>query len=382
MNEEKKRIHVAITHGDTNGIGYELIFKTFADQELFDFCTPVIYGSPKVAAYHRKMLDIPANFSIVSKMDDIYEGRLNLLTCFEEETKVDAGLPSAEAGEAALKALDRACDDCRQNLYDVLVAAPINKGDMPDEKFPFYGHSDFFESRLADGSKTLPMLVDDEMRIAMATCGKPMAEVAQTINQEMIVEKTTLLHRTLKRDFRISNPRIAMLALNPATDGHHFVGTEEQAQLEPAIEQLVKQGIQVFGPYPAEELFANSAYKHFDGILAMHQEQATLPFRALAQGQGVRFIAGLPIPCTEPDTGIGYDIAGKGEADEQAFRQALYLAIDVCRNRAEYDEPTANPLPKLYHERRDDSEKVRFARPKFQREKPAAAQAEAAPEQQ
>jgi len=376
MEEEKKRIHVAITHGDTNGIGYEMIFKTFAEQDLFDFCTPIIYGSPKVAAYHRKMLDLPANFSIVSQAEDIYEGRLNLLTCFEEEVKVEVGQPSREAGGAAQKALERAADDYAANAYDIMVTAPINKGDMPDETFPFYGHADFLESRIGNGQKSLVVLVNDNMRVASLTTGKTLAEAPSAVNQANIEEKATLLWQTLKRDFRISNPRIAILALNPKTDSCDFVGSEEREQIAPAVAALAKRGIQAFGPYASDDIFADGAYRHFDGILAMHQEQAATPFRALAQSRGVRLLAGLPLVCTAPDIEVGYDIAGKCVANPDAFRQALYLAIDIYRNRKEYDLPQAHPLPKLYHERRDDSEKVRFARPKQRPEKSNADEAE------
>jgi len=378
MSEEKRRIHVAITHGDTNGIGYELIFKTFAEQDIMEYCTPIIYGSPKVAAYHRKMLDVPANFSIISKAEDAYEGRLNLLTCFEEEVKVDVGLPSGEAGTAALKALERVAEDSRQEAFDVMVAAPMNKSNMPDAVFPFYGYSDFLESRIGDGQKVLPMLIGEKMRVATLTVGKQLADAPTAVNQANIEEKATLLWQTLKRDFRITNPRIAILALNPKTDSHHFVGTEESEQIAPAVESLAKKGIQAFGPYSSDEIFTDSEYMHFDAILAMHQEQAETPFRALAQSRGVRLLAGLPLVCTAPDIDVSYDIAGKGEADESSFRQALYLAIDIYRNRQEYDLPQANPLPKLYHERRDDSEKVRFARPKPKFEKEENSNAESA----
>lgn len=357
---EEKKIRVAITHGDTNGIGYEVILKTFADPAIFELCTPIVYGSPKVAAYHRKALDLPTNFSIIEKAEDAQNGRLNLLTTFEEEVKVELGQPSKEAGEAALKALDRAMTDYRAGLYDVLVTAPINKNNIQSDMFHFCGHTEYIEQSVGDGHKALMILMNDNLRVALVTTHLPVKDIAQAITKEKIVEKATIFHQALKRDLRISSPRIAVLSLNPHAGDGGVIGTEEQETIIPAIKELEEGGVYAFGPYAADGFFGSGMYNRFDGVLAMYHDQGLAPFKTLALENGVNFTAGLPIIRTSPDHGTAYDIAGKGVADEQSFRQAIYAAIDIWRNRQNYDEPLANPLPKLYHEKREDGEKARF----------------------
>ena len=357
---EEKKIRVAITHGDTNGIGYEVILKTFADPAILELCTPIVYGSPKVAAYHRKALDLPTNFSIIEKAEDAQNGRLNLLTTFEEEVKVDLGQPSKEAGEAALKALDRAMTDYRAGLYDVLVTAPINKNNIQSDLFHFCGHTEYIEQSVGDGHKALMILMNDNLRVALVTTHLPVKDIAQAITKEKIVEKATIFHQALKRDLRISSPRIAVLSLNPHAGDGGVIGTEEQETIIPAIKELEEGGVYAFGPYAADGFFGSGMYNRFDGVMAMYHDQGLAPFKTLALENGVNFTAGLPIVRTSPDHGTAYDIAGKGVADEQSFRQAIYAAIDIWRNRQNYDEPLANPLPKLYHEKREDGEKARF----------------------
>ena len=357
---EEKKIRVAITHGDTNGIGYEVILKTFADPAILELCTPIVYGSPKVAAYHRKALDLPTNFSIIEKAEDAQNGRLNLLTTFEEEVKVDLGQPSKEAGVAALKALDRAMTDYRAGLYDVLVTAPINKNNIQSDLFHFCGHTEYIEQSVGDGHKALMILMNDNLRVALVTTHLPVKDIAQAITKEKIVEKATIFHQALKRDLRISSPRIAVLSLNPHAGDGGVIGTEEQETIIPAIKELEEGGVYAYGPYAADGFFGSGMYNRFDGVLAMYHDQGLAPFKTLALENGVNFTAGLPIVRTSPDHGTAYDIAGKGVADEQSFRQAIYAAIDIWRNRQNYDEPLANPLPKLYHEKREDGEKARF----------------------
>ncbi len=362
MND--KLIKVAITHGDTNGIGYEVILKTFEAPEMLEICTPIIYGSPKVAAYYRKMFDLQTNFSIISKAEDAHDGRVNLLTTFDEEVKVEVGQPSKEAGEAALKALDRAMTDYRSGLYDVLVTAPINKKNIQSKFFTFCGHTEYIEDCVGEGNKALMILMNGTMRVALVTTHLPLKDVAQAITKEAIIEKATIFYNSLKRDFRISNPRIAVLALNPHAGDEGLIGKEEQETIIPAINELEGKGIQAFGPYPADGLFGSGKYNRFDGILAMYHDQGLAPFKALAADDGVNYTAGLPLVRTSPDHGTAYDIAGKGIADTGSFRHSIYTAIDIYRNRKNYDEPLANPLPKLFHEKRDESEKTRFNIPK------------------
>lgn len=358
---ENRKIRVAITHGDTNGIGYEVIFKTFAEPLMLELCTPIIYGSPKVAAYHRNALGIQANFTIINKVEDAVEGKVNLLPTFEEDVKVELGQPSKEAGTAALKALERAMEDYRNGGYDVLVTAPINKNDIQSDKFKFCGHTEYIQDRVGNGGKALMILAGETLKVALVTTHLAIKDVAGAITKEAITEKCRIFNNSLHRDFRISKPRIAMLSLNPHAGDGGVIGPEEDNIIKPAIEELAAEGVDVFGPFAADGFFGHATYKSFDGVLAMYHDQGLAPFKTIVGDHGINFTAGLPIVRTSPDHGTAYDIAGQGIADESSFREAVYAAIDIFRNRTNHDEPLQNPLQKLYHERRDDSEKVRFA---------------------
>lgn len=358
---EQKRIKVAITHGDTNGVGYEVILKAFDDPQMLELCTPIIYGSPKVAAYHRKVLNLQTNFTIIEKAEEAKEGKLNLLTTFDDEVKIELGTPAKEAGEAALAALDRAMTDYRSGLYDVIVTAPINKKTIQSDLFHFCGHTEYIESCVGDGNKALMILMNDVLKVALVTTHLPIKDVASAITKEAIVEKAILLNNSLKRDFGLTRPRIAVLALNPHAGDDGLLGKEENEVIMPAIAELESKGVMAFGPYAADGFFGSGNYRHYDAVLAMYHDQGLAPFKTLAQENGVNYTAGLPIVRTSPDHGTAYDIAGKGVADAQSFREAIYAAIDIYRNRKNYDEAGAHPLPKLYHEKRDESEKVRFA---------------------
>ena len=362
--EQDKKIRVAITQGDTNGVGCEVILKTFADPAMFEICTPIVYGSPKVIAYHKKALNIDTNYSIINRVEEARDGRLNVLTCFDEEVKIELGQPSEEAGKAAFKALDRAMADYQAGLYDVLVTAPINKATIQSPNFHFPGHTEYIESKTGNGDKALMILMNENLRVALVTTHLPIKDISKAITKEAIIEKAVIFQKSLKRDFRISGPRIAVLSLNPHAGDNGLLGTEEKEVIVPAIEELEKQGVQAFGPYAADGFFGSNTYDYFDGVLAMYHDQGLAPFKTIALDSGVNYTAGLPIIRTSPDHGTAYDIAGQGKADENSFRQAIYTAIDVFRNRQNYDEPLQNPLPKLFHEKRDDSEKVRFAIPK------------------
>lgn len=353
---DKNNLKIAITQGDTNGVGYELIFKALADPAILDLCTPVIYGSPKIATYHRNALSIDANFSIISKAEDAQRGKVSLLTSFEDEVKVELGVASEEAGNAALRALDRAISDWKEGLADVVVTAPLNNND----KFHFSGQSRYIEDHIEEDGKGLTILVNPHVRIALATRNLPLKQVAESITKEEIVAKATTLYNSLRRDFRISNPRIAVLSLNPKGGENGLLGTEENDVLLPAIEELSANGVKAFGPYAADEFFGNAYYVEFDAVLAMYYDQGFVPFRQLSENDGVNFTAGLSMVRTAPDAGTQLEVAGKNYLDGNSLRAAIYLAIDVARNRAQYDEEGKNPLPKLFKEKRDDSDKTRF----------------------
>lgn len=357
---ENRKIRVGITHGDINGVGYEVILKTFSDPTMYELCTPVVYGSPKVAAYHRKAMDISSSFSIINSSDEIQDGRMNIINCSEEELKVELSKPTAEAGKAALDALEKALADYREGYIDVLVTAPINKHTIQSDSFHFPGHTEYIEERAGEGQKSLMILMKDDFRVALVTGHIPLSEVPSALTKELIQEKIEIFNECLKKDFGIGCPRIAVFSLNPHAGENGLLGNEEQDIIIPAINEMIGKGIQCFGPFPADGFMGSGNFCHFDGILAMYHDQGLAPFKALAMDEGVNFTAGLPIVRTSPAHGTAYDIAGKGIASEDSFRQAVYVAIDVFRNRCLEEEISAHPLRKQYYEKRDDSDKLKL----------------------
>lgn len=357
---ENRKIRVGITHGDINGVGYEVILKTFSAPTMLELCTPVVYGSPKVAAYHRKAMEIQTSFSIVNSAEEVQDGRVNVVNCIEEELKVELTKPTPEAGKTALAALERALADYREGLFDVLVTAPINKHTIQSDVFHFPGHTEYIEERVGEGQKALMILLKGDFRVALVTGHVPVRDIAGELTKELIMEKMEIFHRSLKKDFGIDNPRIAVFSLNPHAGDNGLLGTEEQEVIIPAMKEMIARGVQCFGPYPADGFMGSGNYTHFDGILAMYHDQGLAPFKALAMDEGVNFTAGLPIVRTSPAHGTAYDIAGKGIASEDSFRQAVYVAMDVFRNRAWEKEISARPLRKQYYEKRDDSDKLKL----------------------
>ena len=360
---ETKRIRVGITHGDINGIGYEVILKTFSDPMMLELCTPVIYGSPKVAAYHRKTMDIPVNFSIVGSASEVKDGRVNVVNCMNEELKVELSKPTSEAGKAALLALDKALEEYREGLFDVLVTAPVNAQTVWPEEGGFSGHSEYLQERTGEGKKALTVLVNHDFRIALATGDIPVREISHVLTKELLTEKIAAFSRSLKIDFGVGNPRIAVFGLNPHAGENGPEGTEETEIIVPAMKEMINKGVQCFGPYSAEDFIGAGDFTHFDGILAMYHAQGMIPFRTLAMEEGVNFTAGLPIVHVSPVHGTAYDIAGRGIASESSFRQAVYLAIDVFRSRCMEREISAHPLRKQYYEKKDDSDKLKLDTP-------------------
>ena len=359
MTMENRKIRVAITQGDTNSVGYELIFKAFEDPTILEMMTPIIYGNPKVASYYRQQVAVEVNFHHIRQASEAINDRVNFLAVSNDETEVMPGTPTETSGMAGLQAVDRALADYREGLFDVLVTLPIDNS----EAFHFSGQSRYIEDHLDQSGKGLTMLLNERLRIALATRNLPLKQVAESVTVENIKNRVQQLHTSLKRDFRQSNPRIAILALNPKAGEQGLLGSEEQEVLLPAIRALEEMGVQAFGPYAADTFFGNGCYEDFDGVLAMYYDQGLAPFRSITQEAGVNYTAGLSLVRTAPEHNALFDIAGKGVADATSLRQAIYLAIDIYRNRITYDEPLANPLPKLYRERRDDSDKSRFRRP-------------------
>ena len=357
---EDNKIRIGITQGDINGVGYEVILKTFSDPTMLELCTPIIYGSPKVAAYHRKALDVQTNFSIINTASEAGCNRLSVVNCTDDEVKVEFSKPDPEAGKAALGALERAIEDYREGLIDVIVTAPINKHTIQSEEFSFPGHTEYIEERLGNGNKSLMILMKNDFRVALVTGHVPVRDIAKDITKELIMEKLAIFHRSLKEDFGIDSPRIAVFSLNPHAGDNGLIGTEENDIIIPAIKEMVAKGVQCFGPYPADGFMGSGNYTHFDGILAMYHDQGLAPFKALAMDEGVNYTAGLPIVRTSPAHGTAYDIAGQGVALEDSFRQAIYVAMDIFRNRIVEKAIHARPLRKQYYERRDDSDKLKL----------------------
>lgn len=357
---ETQMIRVGITQGDINGIGYEVILKTFSDPRIVEFCTPIIYGSSKIAAYHRKALDLPpVNLNTISRPEEAGANRVNIINCTDDDTKVELSKSTTIAGEAAFKALEAAVSDIKRGVVDLLLTAPINKHNIQNNTFHFPGHTEYLEKCFGSPeNKALMILMKEDLRIALVTGHVPLSQVASLINIESIVTKLSIFNHSLKQDFGIVKPRIAVLALNPHAGDAGLLGSEEETIIKPAMEEAEKKGVMSFGPYPADGFFGSRMYDKFDGILAMYHDQGLAPFKALAMDEGVNYTAGLPVVRTSPAHGTAYDIAGKNLASENSFRQALYTALDIYRCRLRYKEATANPLRKQYFDKGGDNVKL------------------------
>jgi 4-hydroxythreonine-4-phosphate dehydrogenase len=357
---ENNKIKIGITQGDVNGIGYEVILKAFDDPTMLELCTPIVYGSPKVMTYHRKALDLETSFTIINSAAEAVNGRLNVVNSCDDEVKVELGKPSKESGKAAFDALEKAMAEYKEGMFDVLVTAPIHKQMIQSENFAFPGHTEYIEQCMGESAKALMILANETLRVALVTGHIPVAKIASTITQELIQEKLSIFNASLKSDFGIGAPRIAVLALNPHAGDGGVIGTEEETIITPAIKAMREQGVLCYGPFPADGFMGNGTFSRFDGVLAMYHDQGLTPFKVLAMENGVNFTAGLPIVRTSPDHGTAFDIAGKNEATADSFRQALYMAMDIYRNRKRDDEAHRNPLRKLYFEKRDDSDKLKL----------------------
>lgn len=341
---EKKTILVGISHGDINGIGYEVIIKTLSDPAINEICTTVVYGSPKVAAYHRKALNVN-NFSFnnIRSADEAHERKANMINCLDDNIRVELGKSTPQGGEAARISLEKAVEDLKKGKIDVLVTAPIDKQNIQSENFHFKGHTDYLKS-IAGVSEVLMFMISESMRIGMATDHVPLSQVPGLITVETLLRKIRLMNQSLILDFGIRKPRIAVLGLNPHAGDNSLLGKEEVEIIDPAIQEIQKEGIMCFGPFPADGFFGAGSFAKFDGILAMYHDQGLAPFKALSFDSGVNFTAGLPFIRTSPVHGTAFSIAGRSEASENSFRQAIYLACDIFRNREMYYEISKNPL--------------------------------------
>lgn len=351
---EGNTIKIGITHGDINGIGYEVILKMLDDNRILELCTPIIYGSAKIAAFYRKALGMQQQqLHQINNVAEARDGAVNIINVVGEECKVEPGQSTKEAGAAAFAALEKAVQDVSAGALDAIVTAPINKDNIQSDLFTFPGHTEYLEASV--GGKALMVLFNRDIRVALVTTHLPISKIAENITAERIVEKLKIFSDSLRSDFAIVHPRIAVLALNPHAGENGLLGSEEQEVIIPAITAAKEQGVECYGPYAADGFFGSGLFKHFDGILAMYHDQGLAPFKTMAMDSGVNFTAGLPIVRTSPDHGTGFDIAGQGKASEQSMREALYAAIDIARNRERYKEMTANPLRRQYFDKSKDN---------------------------
>ena len=332
------KIKIGITHGDINGISYEVIIKTLMDTRILDFCTPIVYGSPKVAAYYRKALEITSfNFNNITDADKANTKRANIIDCIDSEIRVELGKSTKEAGEAALKALERATKDLKEGLIDVLITAPINKNNIQSEKFHFNGHTEYLQDKFGS-EESLMLLVSNNLRVGVVAGHIALKDVPAFVTKERILSKLQAMQKSLKDDFNIKKPKIAVLGLNPHAGDNGIIGNEEQEIILPVIEEAREKGIMAIGPYASDGFFGSDMYTKFDAILSMYHDQGLTAFKALAFTSGVNFTAGLPIIRTSPGHGTAYELAGKNQALADSFRESLYLAIDTYRNRKENKE--------------------------------------------
>lgn len=350
-------LKVGITHGDINGISYEIILRTLSDERLTEICTPIIFGSAKLIGYFKKLFGIENfRFNIIKDPAEAEEGVVNLVNISQEEFKVDLGIATPEAGRAALLSLDMATEALKNGEIDILVTAPINKHSIQSDDFHFAGHTEYLQDKLSDDSddKSLMILFNDSARVALVTTHLPLSRLPEAISQEKVLDTITRFDASLRKDFAIAGPRIAVLSLNPHNGDNGLIGNEEKTAIIPAIQEATQKGIICFGPFAADGFFGSGAYRKYDGIVAMYHDQGLAPFKVIADNKGVNFTAGLPFVRTSPDHGTGYDIAGRNIADETSLREAIYKGIDIYRNRVAYLQATHNPLRKQYVEKGAD----------------------------
>ncbi len=342
--QPENQVRVGFTHGDVNGIGYEIIIKTLMDKRIMDMITPVVFGHSKVASYHRKTINAKDfNFNLIKRVDAANPKRPNIYNIDDREVKIELGIPTKIGGEMAYLSLKSAVESIELEEIDAIVTAPINKKSIQSDDFKSPGHTEYLAER-HHVTDYLMMMVSNNLRIGVITGHIPLREVPDAVNQDLVMNKIQIMHDSLRRDFAIARPRIAVLGLNPHAGDDGLLGGEEKETIIPVINKAFDDGIMVYGPYPADGFFAAGQHNKFDGVLAMYHDQGLIPFKTLAFDSGVNYTAGLPIVRTSPAHGTAYDIAGKNQASESSMRAAVYMACDIFRNRRDFDEMNADPL--------------------------------------
>ena len=334
-----EKIKLGISIGDFNGIGIEIILKTFSDKRMLDFCTPIIFGSTKLITNYKKNLNINIPFNGIREVDRAINGKVNI---WKEDIELKLGEPTELSGKLAFESLEAATNELANGTIDVLVTAPINKDNIQSEDFKFPGHTEYLESKLE--GESLMILMADTLRIGLITGHIPIVKVSETITPELIKKKVAILYKTLVEDFAIFKPKIAILGLNPHCGDHGVIGEEDDSIIRPTIDEIQNEGKLIYGPYAADSFFGSSNYKNFDAILAMYHDQGLAPFKTLSFGEGVNYTAGLSKIRTSPDHGTAYELAGKGLANINSFKEAIFTAIKVFKTREEYKSLTENTL--------------------------------------
>jgi 4-hydroxythreonine-4-phosphate dehydrogenase len=338
---------IGLTCGDLNGIGPELIIKTFSDNRILDICTPVLFASGKIINFYRKAVpDTNFNWQNIKELNRLNHRQINIFNCWEEEVIINPGQMNETGGKYAVKSLMAAVKSLKQNEIQGLVTAPIHKKNIQSPEFNFTGHTPFLKS-VFGVNDVLMILYAGNFRVGLVTEHVPVNEIAGHITKEAILRKLNILHESLKKDFGIEKPRIALLGLNPHAGDEGLIGKEEETIIKPAVKEAKQNNILVIGPYSADGFFARHYHERFDAVLAMYHDQGLIPFKALASGDGVNFTAGLPAVRTSPDHGTAFDIAGKNKADESSFRTAVFECIDIINRRRGYADDRKNPLKKM-----------------------------------
>jgi 4-hydroxythreonine-4-phosphate dehydrogenase len=340
--KKAENIIVGISIGDLNGIGSEVILKTFEDTRMLELCTPVIFANVKILSFIKKNLNSEAVLHGIDRIDQLIVGKINVLNVWKEGVDINFGQNDDAVGAYAIKSFVAATAALKEGLVDVLVTAPINKYNIQSEDFKFPGHTDYLDQELEGNA--LMFMVQDNLRVGLLTDHVPVADVAKHLNEKLIIQKIETINKSLKQDFNITKPKIAVLGLNPHAGDNGVIGTEEENIIKPTIKKLFEKGIFAFGPYSADGFFGSGQYEKYDAVIASYHDQGLIPFKTLSFGGGVNYTAGLNKIRTSPDHGTAYDIAGKGVADFNSFKEAVYLAIDIYNSRNEYTELVKNPL--------------------------------------
>ncbi|OUR91206.1 4-hydroxythreonine-4-phosphate dehydrogenase PdxA [Flavobacteriales bacterium 34_180_T64] len=341
MKKEEK-IKVGISIGDLNGIGAEIILKTFEDPRMMEFCTPVIFASVKTMSFFKKHFNSSINFHGINNLSQVIEGKINVMNSWKENVSIEFGVEDQNIGAYAVKSLEQATEALKKDLIDVLVTAPINKHNVQSESFNFPGHTNYLAEAL--GGNSLMFMVTDQLKVGLLTDHVPIKDASEQITSELIEDKINTVYKSLKADFKISKPKIAVLGINPHAGDNGVIGNEDDTILRPTLQNIKNSGKLVYGPYSADSFFGSNNYKNFDAVIASYHDQGLIPFKTIAFGEGVNFTAGLSKVRTSPDHGTAYEIAGKGKADESSFKEAVFMAIKIFKNRTEYNNLTKNPL--------------------------------------